>query len=143
MSPNDKLPDNGDLQNDISRLKILVAEDSQMNILLMKKLLAKWQVEADFAPDGLSAVDFFKNTAYDLILMDLYMPVMDGYEATRLIRNEEDKTKERVHIIALTASIAADDRAKIGEAGMDDFISKPFDPVALRTKLEDVASRKA
>lgn len=127
---------------DISALKILVAEDNQMNTLLMRKLLAKWNIVPDFAANGSTAVDAFKDNQYDLILMDIHMPVMDGYEATQQIRNYHDKVKAKVQIIALTASIAADVRAKITEAGINDFVSKPFNPAELRDKLEEIALLK-
>jgi len=127
---------------DISALKILVAEDNQMNTLLMRKLLAKWNIVPDFATNGSTAVDAFKNNRYDLILMDIHMPVMDGYEAAQQIRGYHDKAKAQVQIIALTASLAADVRARITDAGINDFVSKPFDPAELRVKLEEIALLK-
>ncbi len=127
---------------DISNLNILVAEDNQMNILLMRKLLAKWDIKPDFAANGSEAVEAFKAKNYDLILMDIHMPLMDGYEATAIIRADENKNKAEVPIIALTASVALDVRNKIAEAGINDFVSKPFNPEELRGKLEEIASRK-
>jgi signal transduction histidine kinase/ActR/RegA family two-component response regulator len=124
---------------DISNLKILVAEDNQMNILLMKKLLAKWNIVPDFAGNGSEAFEAFKSNDYDLILMDIHMPIMDGYESTHLIRSYADTNRANVRIIALTASVALDVRTKIKEAGINDYISKPFNPEELRTKLEDIA----
>jgi signal transduction histidine kinase/CheY-like chemotaxis protein len=126
---------------DISNLKILVAEDNQMNILLMKKLLAKWNISPDFAGNGSEAFEAFKTKNYDLILMDIHMPIMDGYEATHLIRSYDDEAKAKVQIIALTASVALDVRSKIAEAGINDYISKPFNHEELRAKLEDIAGR--
>jgi CheY-like chemotaxis protein len=70
---------------DISWLNILVAEDNAMNILLMKKLLASWDVKADFALNGLEAYEMAKEKFYDIILMDIHMPVMDGYESSKMI----------------------------------------------------------
>ncbi|RYF20945.1 MAG: response regulator, partial [Flavobacteriales bacterium] len=128
---------------DISMLKILIAEDDQMNILLMRKLLAKWNLQADYVNNGLDAVEAFKNKIYDLILMDIHMPKMDGYEATKIIRKLEDKTKALLPIIALTASVAVDVKNKIDEVGISDFISKPFKPNELRAKLEVIASKTA
>jgi signal transduction histidine kinase/CheY-like chemotaxis protein len=127
---------------DISSLNILVAEDNQMNILLMKKLLAKWDISPDFAANGTEAIDAFKAKDYDLILMDIHMPVMDGYEATAIIRAFENKDRAQVKIIALTASVALDVRNKITEAGIDDFISKPFNQDELRGKLEEIVAKK-
>ena len=125
---------------DISKLSILVAEDNQMNTLLMKKLLAKWDITPDFANNGAEAVAAFNGKAYNLILMDIHMPVMDGYEATAEIRKHTDQQKANVPIIALTASVALDAREKISNAGINDFVSKPFNPDELRGKLEEIAN---
>jgi CheY-like chemotaxis protein len=127
---------------DISSLRILIAEDSQMNILLMKKLLAKWDITPDFAENGLEAVEAFKHNDYDLILMDIHMPILNGYEVTSFIRNYEDENKANIHIIALTASIALDVRDEIAAAGMNDFISKPFGPEELKLKLTEIVALK-
>lgn len=128
--------------SDISKLRILIAEDDQMNTLLMRKLLAKWQLSPDFVNNGLEAVDACKANTYDLILMDIHMPKMDGYEATTIIRSLADKSKAELPIIALTASVALDVRHKIAEVGITDFISKPFKPNELRAKLEAIAGSK-
>ena len=125
---------------DISKLSILVAEDNQMNTLLMKKLLAKWDITPDFANNGAEAVAAFNGKAYNLILMDIHMPVMDGYEATAEIRKHADQQKANIPIIALTASVALDAREKISNAGINDFVSKPFNPDELRGKLEEIAN---
>jgi CheY-like chemotaxis protein len=127
---------------DISKLKILVAEDNQLNSLLIKKLFAKWDLVPDFAVNGAEAVEAFKNKSYDLILMDIHMPIMDGYQATAMIRSDPDTEKAKVQIVALTASVGADVKTEIQEAGMDDFISKPFNHDELRVKLEHIASEK-
>ncbi|RYG16103.1 MAG: response regulator, partial [Chitinophagaceae bacterium] len=125
----------------ISNLSILVAEDNQMNTLLMKKLLAKWDIIPDFSSNGAEAVAAFNNKHYDLILMDIHMPLMDGYEATAEIRKHPDQARANIPIIALTASVAIDARDKITSAGIDDFVSKPFNPDELRGKLEEIASK--
>ncbi|RYG15002.1 MAG: response regulator, partial [Chitinophagaceae bacterium] len=130
-------------ESDISGLKVLIAEDDQMNILLMRKLLAKWNLKPDFVNNGLEAVEYCKTNSYDLILMDIHMPKMDGYEATTIIRALDDKTKSEIPIIALTASVALDVRNKITEVGISDFISKPFKPTELRAKLEAIAGKSA
>ncbi len=127
---------------DISNLKILIAEDNQMNTLLMRKLLAKWNIVPDFASNGADAISAFQANLYDLILMDIHMPVMDGYEAANLIRNHSDPSKSNVPIIALTASVAIDVRHKLSEAGINDFVSKPFNPEELKSKLEAIAAQK-
>lgn len=125
----------------ISNLSILVAEDNPMNSLLMKKLLAKWSIIPDFSSNGVEAVEAFNNKDYDLILMDIHMPLMDGFEATAEIRRHPNLQKANIPIIALTASIALDAREKISNAGINGFVSKPFNPDELREKLEEIAGK--
>ncbi|MES2446120.1 MAG: response regulator [Bacteroidota bacterium] len=125
----------------ISSLSILVAEDNPMNTLLMKKLLVKWDITPDFAANGEDAVKLFSTNNYDLILMDIHMPILDGFEATALIRNDADQLKAKTPIIALTASVALDAREKIAQAGINDFVSKPFNPDELKEKLEEIAAK--
>ncbi|GGH72695.1 histidine kinase N-terminal 7TM domain-containing protein [Phaeocystidibacter marisrubri] len=110
---------------------VLIVEDNHINMAIAKTFLGKWGLDTVQAENGQQAVDLVANYKFDLILMDLQMPVMDGYEATRILR-EQGVTSP---IIALTASAIIDtiDRAK--EAGMDDFISKPFQPNELKSKL--------
>lgn len=124
--------------NDVSfnRGLVLIVEDNHINMAIAKTFLGKWGLETLQAENGQQAVELVENHAFDLILMDLQMPVMDGYEATRIIRERGIETP----IIALTASAIIDtiDRAK--EAGMDDFISKPFQPDELKSKLTSYLS---
>ncbi|HEY1063478.1 MAG TPA: ATP-binding protein [Daejeonella sp.] len=120
---------------DISWLNILVAEDNAMNILLMKKLLASWDIKADFALDGLEAYEMARGKFYDIILMDIHMPVMDGYESSKMIISFYEDKPEAPYIIALTASVANDIYNKIKLAGLDDYVSKPFNPTELKNKL--------
>jgi len=120
---------------DISWLNILVAEDNAMNILLMKKLLASWDIKADFALNGLEAYEMAKEKFYDIVLMDIHMPVMDGYESSKMIISFYENKPESPYIIALTASVANDIYNKIKLAGLDDYVSKPFNPTELKNKL--------
>ncbi|MEM6844858.1 MAG: ATP-binding protein [Bacteroidota bacterium] len=120
-------------------LKVLYVEDVIPNQLLMEGLSDKWNVQLDTALNGLEALQKVKNHQYDLILMDIQMPEMDGYEATREIRNLKDPHYENIPIIALTASVSEKTRARIQEMGMNDFISKPIDPKNLHQKLAELA----
>jgi len=120
---------------DISSLDILVAEDNAMNVLLMKKLFSSWNVKADFAENGLEAYQMAKDRFYDIILMDIHMPVMDGYESAKLILSFYKDKNESPWLIALTASVATDIYNKIKLAGLNDYISKPFNPADLKNKL--------
>ncbi|MBF0451475.1 MAG: response regulator [Candidatus Magnetomorum sp.] len=112
-------------QKDIS---ILLVEDYLVNQLVVKEHLQNAGYQVDLAENGLEAVEAFKRTTYDLILMDIEMPVMDGYQATCSIRNEEvnRKTSAPVTIIAMTAHALEGYREKSLQMGMDDFITKPL-----------------
>jgi CheY-like chemotaxis protein len=131
----------GQLQNDISGFDlkgkhILLVEDTLFNVLYATQLLDGWHAKTSVADNGEIAVNMIKSETYDLILMDLQMPVMDGYTATREIRNYDSN----IPIIALTASATADVKEKIQEAGMQDYIVKPFTPDELLIKLKRLLS---
>jgi signal transduction histidine kinase/CheY-like chemotaxis protein len=128
---------------DLSNLKVLVAEDNPINILLMKKLLSKWNIDPVIAENGEQSIELLKKQNFDVILMDIHMPVMDGFEATHIIREMKDKLKSNVHIIALTASVTYNARIKVEEAGINDYLQKPFNLDELRDKLEKIYYLKA
>ncbi len=109
-------------------IKILLAEDNVMNQVLARKVLSQFGCEVDIAENGGIAVEMVKNKSYDLILMDIQMPIMDGYASSKMIRNDVDKT---VPIIAMTAHVMAGEREKCRSFGMNDYISKPFKVDAL------------
>jgi len=111
--------------------EILLVEDNQINVMVAKKFLHKWGVSVTVAENGQEAVELTHTRNFDLILMDLQMPVMDGYQATKALRARGLKTP----IIALTASALLDEQNKIFNAGMDDFVIKPFDPDELLAKI--------
>ncbi|MDA9555785.1 ATP-binding protein [Pelobium sp.] len=124
---------------DLSALKVLVVEDNMMNRLLLKKVLAKWNNEPVFAENGAEAVQLVNAHYFDVILMDLHMPVMDGYTASKTIRGLSDKEKSQVPIIAFTASVSHNLDDKIKSAGMNDYIYKPFKPNELYQKLKEIS----
>jgi signal transduction histidine kinase/ActR/RegA family two-component response regulator len=105
---------------------VLVAEDTAVNQVLLQSLLTKHGVKVTLVSDGQQAVAACQAHLYDLILMDLQMPVMDGLDAVRLIRALPAPHWQQISIIAITANAMEDDRRRCREAGMDDFISKPF-----------------
>jgi CheY-like chemotaxis protein len=109
-------------------LKVLVVEDNTTNQLVAIKMLRKLGCDTQVVGNGLEAVDAFGKSEYDLILMDCQMPVMDGFQATKRIREFERRSPEKVRtpIIALTANALLGDRETCIEVGMDDYISKPF-----------------
>ena len=128
---------------DLSNLKILAVEDNPVNSLLLKKIFQKWNNLPDFARDGNEALIKVSANDYDLILMDIHMPLLDGYETTMQIRQLDDKKKAMVQIIALTASVSFNLNDKIREAGMDDYLSKPYNPKELYAKLREISIKKS
>ncbi len=113
---------------DFEGYRILVVEDLPVNRMLMTKILDKFGCSVATAQDGAEAVEKVKTSTFDLIFMDCQMPVMDGYTATRHIREVERKTGSHAPIIALTADAMTADRERCLAAGMDDHIGKPFKP---------------
>jgi len=109
-------------------IKILVAEDNVINIQVAKYILSAISSKIDFVMNGEDAVNHFINQSYDLILMDVKMPIMDGYEATIKIRQIESEQAmgKRIPIIAMTASSLYDEAQACLNAGMDGFLSKPY-----------------
>ncbi|MCR5697454.1 MAG: response regulator [Marinilabiliaceae bacterium] len=108
-------------------MKLLLVEDNALNQKLMMFNLKKLNIDADIAFDGEEAVKKNAENNYDVILMDVMMPVMDGYEATKAIREDEKLTGNKSYIIGLTSNVYDSDRTKCLEAGMDNYMSKPFD----------------
>jgi PAS domain S-box-containing protein len=124
-----------------STLRILVAEDNVVNQKVAVGLLAKRGHDVIVVGDGREAVDASARARFDLILMDVQMPVMGGLEATAAIRAREAETGERATIIAMTAHAMSGDRERCLAAGMDGYISKPIDPTALYAAVDGVAAR--
>ena len=110
--------------------RILLVEDNSINVLLATTLLEAVGYSVEALVNGAEAVDAVQHARYDLILIDVHMPVMNGLEATQRIRALGDETVS-VPIIAMTANAMTSDREVCLAAGMDDFVSKPFDPHAL------------
>jgi len=109
----------------LGRLHVLLAEDNEINQLLVKKVMSEWGFHLDIAQNGLQALELFYINEYDIILMDMQMPEMDGYKTTASIRNR-NTIKSNTPIIALTAHASAGEEAKCLEAGADAYLSKPF-----------------
>ena len=120
-------------------LKVLLVEDHPINQKLATTLLRKWGHEVTLAENGQQAVTLFPGTAWDIVLMDMQMPVMGGLEATRLIRALE-RPGQRVPLIAMTANAMEADRQACVDAGMDEHLSKPFKSAALQELLQRFSS---
>ncbi|MEO1438407.1 MAG: response regulator [Bacteroidota bacterium] len=115
--------------------KVLLVEDNKINQVVAKKFLSMWKMEIDVAENGLIAVEAVQKKKFDIILMDLQMPEMDGFEATRMIRSLGG-AYEDLPILALTASAVLEIKSKAFEVGMNDYIMKPFDPDQLFRKIK-------
>ncbi len=123
----------------LTGLKVLIAEDNKINQLVAKQFLTRWGVEFTVVENGVLAVEEVIKEHFNLILMDLEMPVLDGYEATKLIRNLADPVKSKIPIIALSASAMHEIRDKAMRCGMNSFITKPFEPCELYLNIKDLA----
>jgi PAS domain S-box-containing protein len=122
------------------QLRVLLAEDSPINQKLAVRLLARRGHEVTVVDDGRRAVEAFRDGEFDVILMDIQMPELDGFGATFEIRQLEEETGKRIPIVALTAHAMAGDEARCLESGMDAYVSKPFRPEELFVTVEQLAS---
>ncbi|ACY18042.1 response regulator [Haliangium ochraceum] len=120
-------------------LRILVVEDNALNQLLLMRLLERLGYRADLATNGVEALAAAEDRSYDIIFMDMQMPLMDGLEATAELRRRQPEGTQRPRIIALTANATADDRARCLAAGMDHYLAKPIEVAALKAALVDSA----
>lgn len=119
-------------------LNILLAEDNLLNIKLITVLFAQHGVTIEVATNGLEAVEKIKTNNFDLVLMDMEMPVMNGYQATVMIRNE---LKSNIPIIALTANAQPGEKEKCLQLGMNDYVSKPIDAGSLFKTINKLTSK--
>ena len=115
--------------------RILLVEDNKVNQMVATQFLTRWGLLVDVAENGRQATEMVVARDYNLVLMDLQMPVMDGYTATRIIRSMEDEKYGNLPIIALTASVEAARKITDSELGINDVLSKPFQPLDLNHKI--------
>jgi len=116
--------------------RILVAEDNKINFFVVNKFLTGWGIKVTHAENGKDALEKLEAEEFDLILMDLHMPVMDGIEATRIIRNMQNPAIRDIPIIALTAAIMSETNDRIEGLSINDYILKPFKPEDLFSKIK-------
>ena len=135
-------PEKTDIQN-ANVLNILQAEDNRTNQILALRVLEKQNHNVTVVENGQEAVDTVIGGSFDLALIDIQMPVMDGVDATRTIRSKESELGRRTPIIALTAHAIKGDRERFLEAGMDDYVSKPIDTAALHLAISRVTDAVA
>ncbi len=134
------LPEIVELNSKVKNIKVLVVEDIPLNQLLMKTLLDDFGFEREIASNGKIAIEKLKEKSYDIVLMDLQMPEMNGFEATAYIR---DIMKSKIPIIALTADVTTVDLEKCKEIGMNDYIPKPVDERVLYNKIIGLVMKNA
>ncbi len=126
-----------------NKARILLAEDNMINQQVALGILKKLGLAADAVADGQEVIHALESIPYDLVLMDVQMPVMDGYEATRQIRNPQSPVLDHaIPVIAMTANAMAGDREKCLEAGMNSYVPKPIDPLSLANELEKWLHKK-
>ncbi|MES2558418.1 MAG: ATP-binding protein [Bacteroidota bacterium] len=127
------LPANG--SDVLSGSRILIVDDNNMNIVVVDRLMSRWGVQSGHALSGMAALDKLKEEQFDLVLMDLQMPEMSGYEACAHIRSNPEYKHLTVPIIALTADVMPETKERALAEGMNDYLSKPFNPAELQEKL--------
>lgn len=120
-------------EGSIEGLKCLIVDDNKLNRVVLTKFLKNWKVLSDNVESGFEALKYLDNQKYDLLLLDLQMPEMDGYEVARRVRSNSD-TKD-LPIIAITADSVSNIKEKVKAVGMNDFVTKPFNPDMLKSKI--------
>jgi signal transduction histidine kinase/ActR/RegA family two-component response regulator len=115
----------------LNGMKVLVAEDNSINVVVIRRFLEKWEVHYKIARNGKEAVELACNEDFDLVLMDIHMPEMNGEDATTIIRENTSKKISAIPIIALTANASLDAQQKLLSNGFTNYISKPFNPDSL------------
>lgn len=132
-------PKNGQVLSDLAGLKILLVEDVEFNVMVAEKMLTNWNAKVEVAENGLQAIGKVREGNFDIILMDLQMPILDGYSASRNIR----EFNNNIPIIALTASASSDVQERTKEAGMNGYVSKPFKPADLFDTITKFTGKQA
>ncbi len=137
--PADKTPKDSRTFEKIQNARILLVEDNPYNVKVARKILEKYECKISVAENGIEAIDLFLSETFDLILMDMQMPEMNGIQATRIIRKNESERKDKKYtpIIAMTANVLEDDRERYEKAGIDDHLAKPF----RKNQLYDIVAK--
>ena len=129
-------------ENAFEGTRVLIIEDNPLNVLLLRKYLQQWGITCDVAENGKIALTKVAVNLYDLILLDLQMPIMDGYETARHIRNMNGDYYKKICIIALTASMIEDVKDQIVASGINDALSKPFNYADLYEKIKNIVEKR-
>lgn len=123
---------------DLSHLNVLLAEDNLINQMVVKKIFKDWQTSLDCAENGEIVLRMMQEKPYDIVLMDLMMPVVDGYTAVRKMRDELPENFKTLPVIAMTAHATQAEIKRCHELGMNEYVSKPFDPMDLKRKIAEL-----
>ena len=134
-------PNKAEVKQSLKGKRILVAEDNKVNTMVIKKFLTKWEANFDLAENGRIAIQRAEKVRYDLILMDLQMPEVDGFQATKVIRESNKSLNRNIPIYALSASTGMYSQKDMNTSGMDGLITKPFNPEELRQTLFNILNR--
>jgi len=126
------------IKQDLSEIKVLLVEDDALNQMIARTTMEEPGIDVATAANGEVAVDMLRANTYDVILMDMQMPVKAGIEATRIIR---DELQLKIPIIAVTANVLKGDKEKFMDAGMDEYLSKPFKLLDLKIKIANFTAR--
>ncbi len=129
-------------KGNLSGVQILLVEDNPVNQFVAKEILQTWNAETTIASSGKEAIEYLSTQSFNLVLMDIQMPDMDGFQTTAYIRNELLITSEILPIIALTASALNAQRERAISVGMDDFVLKPFDPSFLYARISSALNAR-
>ena len=124
----------------LRHLRFLVVEDNPMNQKLVTEMLGYWGSDYSTANNGLEAIKLFEQNSYDVVLMDINMPIMDGYEATRQIRNHQWASNKNIPIIALTAAVLSSEVEEMFDIGINHYLTKPFNTKELKNVILDLVS---
>ena len=133
---------------DISELslegvKLLIVDDNEINLMVLKQFLNKWNIEYEEARNGVEAFEKLKNEKFDLVLLDLQMPIMDGFTVAQEVRKLDSAYFKNLPIIALSASVSSDITDKVINSGMNDYLCKPFEPEVLFQKIKWYCNKKS
>jgi CheY-like chemotaxis protein len=139
--PKEEIVTDGTL-HDFVNLNILVAEDNLINQFMLSKILKDWKANVDIVSNGLKVLDKLAENSYDIILMDTHMPEMNGYQAARKIRLDFAEPKRSIPIISLSAASFNHEQQEAIAAGMNDVLSKPFQPEQLHRKIQQLVFEK-
>ena len=127
----------------LAGLRILVVEDNKINQFVVKQIISKWNANIEIVGNGREAIDMLMEREFDIVLMDLQMPELTGFDATKMIRSENSKVKNsNIPIIALTADAFIETKREVLQAGMDDFVTKPINQEDLFAKIVKYTSKK-